>query len=198
MGSEIKRVVVIGAGGVGFYLVAAMRRDRPDVELIVYDDDSFEGGNGYRRLPKVSNPATKKVDFLKGWVRMVMGDVPPVVFSSKLTPEEVQDGSWGEGFWKETLVVDASDMGLETRRPLWQSLRDEGAQMLRVSYDGNGIVVIARGLPLSSKPGGGYALVPTMAQSFAAGGLGAMAVQLLLEGKEVRDYQVQLPVVEGV
>lgn len=185
---EIKRVVVIGAGGVGFYLVAAMRRDRPDVELIVYDDDSFEGGNGYRRLPKVSNPATKKVDFLKGWVRMVMGDVPPATITSKFSIADIRFADA-----RDTLVVDASDMGLEDRQPLWKACREAGAQMLRVSYDGNGIVVIARGLPLSSKPGGGYALVPTMAQSFAAGGLGAMAVQLLLDGKEVRDYQVQIP-----
>lgn len=185
---EIKRVVVIGAGGVGFYLVAAMRRDRPDVELIVYDDDSFEGGNGYRRLPKVSNPATKKVDFLKGWVRMVMGDVPPAVVPERLTFGEV-----GAHFDESDLIVDATDMALEERKTLWSLARQSGCQMLRVSYDGNGIVVIARGLPLSSKPGGGYALVPTMAQSFAAGGLGAMAVQLLLDGKEVRDYQVQIP-----
>lgn len=70
--------------------------------------------------------------------------------------------------------------------------RDEGCQMLRVSYDGNGIVVISRGLPFSTNPGGNYARVPTLAQSVWAGGVGAAAVEKLLAGEEVGDYQMEL------
>jgi len=188
-GKKIERIVLVGAGGVGFWLAVALRRDRPDVELVVYDADNFAGGQGARRLPKVNNPETKKVDFLKGWVRMVMGDQPPEVIATKLTAEAFSFGQ----VMDETLVVDASDMGLEVRRPLWEACRKAGCQMLRVSYDGNGCVVVARGLPLSSKPGGGYTRVPTLAQSLWAGGVGAAAVERLLAGEEVGDYQMELP-----
>jgi len=187
MGSEIKRVVMIGAGGVGFWMATALRRDVPDVELIVYDDDDFVGGFGAQRLPYVANKATKKVDFLKGFVRMVMRDSPPTVVDRKfdaLIHLERESSA--------TLIVDASDMGLEVRKPMWEECRSQGCQMLRVSYDGNGIVVVARGLPLASKPGGGYSQVPSMAQSLWAGGVGAAAVEKLLRGEVVNDYQMEL------
>lgn len=185
--SEIKRVVVIGAGGVGFWLSVCLRRDVPDVELIVYDNDTFEGGFGAQRLPYVANKATKKVDFLKGFVGMVMRDSAPTVYACKF-----DGGLIGINEPEATLIVDASDMGLEDRRPLWAACREAGCQMLRVSYDGNGIVVVARGLPLASKPGGGYSQVPSMAQSLWAGGVGAAAVEKLLRGGAVGDYQMEL------
>lgn len=187
MGSEIKRVIMVGSGGVGFWMAVSLRRDVPDVELIVYDNDDFQGGFGAQRLPHVANKATKKVDFLKGFVGMVMRDSAPVVRSKKFDLLEAE-AECGEG----TLFVDASDMGLEVRRPLWDEVRKTGCQTLRVSYDGNGIVVVARGLPLSSKPGGGYSQVPSMAQSLWAGGVGAAAVEKLLRGEAVGDYQMEL------
>lgn len=193
MGSEIKRVVLVGAGGVGFYLAVALRRDVPDVELIVYDDDNLEGGFGAQRLPYVANKLTKKVDFLKGFVRMVMRDSPPLVKPQKVTVQDIVDETqFPYSWWEGSLVVDASDMGLEVRKPLWDSFRSRGAKMLRVSYDGNGIVVVARGLPLASKPGGGYSQVPSMAQSLWAGGVGAAAVEKLLRGEVVSDYQMEI------
>lgn len=185
MESEIKRVVMIGAGGVGFWMATALRRDVPDVELIVYDDDDFEGGFGAQRLPYVGDKKTKKVDFLKGFVRMVMRDSAPRIYPIKF--EAVY-----QDLFETDLIVDASDMGLEVRQPLWQRCRERGCQMLRVSYDGNGIVVVARGLPLASKPGGGYSQVPSMAQSLWAGGVGAAAVEKLLRGETVGDYQMEL------
>lgn len=190
MGSEIKRVVMIGSGGVGFWMAVSLRRDVPDVELIVYDDDDFQGGFGAQRLPYVANKATKKVDFLKGFVGMVMRDSAPTVKAERLTP--IEAAFWSAELSRETLVVDASDMDLEVRRHLWTALRACECQMLRVSYDGNGIVVVARGLPLASKPGGGYSQVPSMAQSLWAGGVGAAAVEKLLRGEAVGDYQMEL------
>jgi len=185
--SEIKRVIVVGAGGVGFWLTVALRRDKPDLEVIVYDDDNFYGGYGAQRLPHVSNKETKKVDFLKGFVRMVMRDEPPTVYSTKFVEE-----FHGLNSHTDTLVVDATDMDLNRRRPIWDTCRAAGCQMLRVSYDGNGIVVISRGLPFSTNPGGNYARVPTLAQSLWAGGVGAAAVEKLLAGEEVSDYQMEL------
>ncbi len=184
--TEIKRVVIIGAGGVGFWLTVSLMRDKPGLEVIVYDSDNFVGGFGSQRLPFVANKETKKVDFLRGFVKMAMRDEPPTVFPIKL------DASMLTGL-ENTLLVDCSDMPLETRKPIWDAWRSrEGNQILRVSYDGNGIVVVARGLPFSTNPGGNYARVPTLAQSFWAGGVGAAAVEKLLAGEEVGDYQMEL------
>ena len=187
MTNEIKRVVVMGAGGVGWWLVTALCREPMGREIVVYDDDTFEGGQGAKRLPWQTDPGQFKVDALRRYVRVVMGDNPPRVFCHRLTSETVQ-----ALFGPTELVVDCTDMGLETRRPIWQSLQEAGVRMLRVSYDGNGVIVIARGLPLSSRPGGGYALVPSMAQAMAAGGLGAQAVHKLLKGEEVGDQEFSI------
>lgn len=185
--SEIKRVIVVGAGGVGFGLTEALCRDKPDLEIIVYDDDNFLGGYGAQRLPKVVNKETKKVDFLRGYIRMVMGDRPPIVRDRKFDELEAE-AECGPS----TLFVDASDMSLEQRQPIWRAVRATGCETLRVSYDGNGIVVISRGLPFSTNPGGNYSRVPTRAQSLWAGGVGAAAVEKLLAGEEVGDYQMEL------
>jgi hypothetical protein len=187
MGSEINKIVVLGAGGVGFPLVDALCRDVPDIEIHVYDDDDYNGGFGAQRLPYVGNKNTKKVAALKGYIQMVMRDKAPFVYVERLV-EPTNDGAWGPS----VLVVDCTDMGLEARRPLWAKLRELGCQMLRVSYDGNGIVVVARGLPLASKPGGGYSQVPSRAQSLWAGGVGAAAVEKLLRGEVVNDYQMEI------
>lgn len=188
--SEIKRVVILGSGGVGFWLTVALRRDNPQLEIIVYDDDNFEGGFGAQRLPYVADKATKKVKFLNNFIQMAMRD-PAIVARdyrfSAAEPELIADPD------KPTLVVDCTDMDLERRKPIWQACRDAGYVMLRVSYDGNGIVVVSRGLPFATNPGGNYAIVPTMAQSLWAGGVGAAAVEKLLAGQEVGDYQMELP-----
>ena len=191
MSNEIKRVVIIGAGGVGFWLTVALRRDNPQLEIVVYDDDNFEGGFGAQRLPYVANKATKKVQFLNNFVQMAMRDPALTPNAIKLSTEIVESDP--AEYWAESLVVDATDMPLEPRREIWQALREAGAAMLRVSYDGNGIVVVSRGLPFATNPGGNYAIVPTMAQSQWAGGVGAAAVQKLLAGQEVGDYQMELP-----
>lgn len=187
---EIKRVLVIGAGGVGFWMSLALLRDLPaTIDLIVVDGDNFEGGNGHRRLPRVANPATRKVDFLSGFAQVTMGLRAP----TQVCPEYFEaDQIETRGLGPSDLVIDATDMALDRRRPLWAALREAGCQMLRVSYDGNGVVVVARGLPLSGRPDGGYALVPNQAQSFAAAGFGAAAAIRLVKGEQVEDMDYQL------
>lgn len=191
MQNEIKRVVIIGAGGVGFWLTVALRRDNPQLEIVVYDDDNFEGGFGAQRLPYVANKATKKVQFLNNFVQMAMRDPALTPNAIKLSTGIVESDP--VEYWAESLVVDATDMPLEPRKEIWQALREAGATMLRVSYDGNGIVVVSRGLPFATNPGGNYAIVPTMAQSLWAGGVGAAAVEKSLKGEIVGDYQMELP-----
>jgi len=191
MGQKIERVVVMGAGGVGWWLVTALMRDTKGAQIEVRDNDTFQGGFGAGRLPIQEDPTTYKVRALEGWIEMSMGDSGPKVIPSKIYPWNIV---WGP----ETLLVDCTDMELSSRKLIWEEARRQGIQLLRVSYDGNGVIVVTRGLPLSDRPGGGYALVPSMAQAIAAGGLGAMAVHLLLEGKEVGEIAVQLPVTEEV
>ena len=188
MASEVKRVVVVGAGGVGWWTAVALCRDCRGRRLEVWDDDTFEGGLGATRLPSVYDPAMKKVDYLKGWVEMVMGDVAPLCVDRRFT---VQD-CYGHDL-SDTLVVDCTDMPLAERRVLWHYAKEAGAQMLRVSYDGaaGGVVVVSRGLPLSGKPGGGYAERPDLGLSLWAGGVGARAVLRVLDGLEVGDQQFQ-------
>lgn len=188
MPNEIRRIVQIGAGGVGFWMATCLARDSRGRELVVYDSDTFEGGYGAQRLPKVYNKQEFKVGFLKGFVPMVMGDVPPTVMSRKFTVHEASQQRFDD-----TLIVDCTDMDLGDRKDLWAYCRILGATMLRVSYDGaaGGIVVVSRGLPLSSKPGGGYTEKPDLALSMWAGGVGARAVLRLLDGLEVGDQQFQ-------
>ena len=109
------------------------------------------------------------------------------VLAGRLTGVEVY-----EEYGPSDLLVDCTDMGLEARQPIWKAAREKDCNLLRVSYDGNGIVVIARGLPFSTNPGGRYSIVPTMAQSLWAGGVGAAAVEKLLKGEEIGDYQMEL------
>lgn len=194
--SNIKRVVILGAGGVGFWLTVALRRDQPELDVTVYDDDNFMGGFGSRRLPQVADKKMSKVSFLNGFVQMAMRDPAIDVAGFKLTPELVADIP--PGYWAEALVVDATDMALAPRQGLWDALQAAGAEMLRVSYDGNGIVVVSHGLPFSSNPQGNYAIVPTMAQSLWAGGVGAAAVEKLLKGQSFSDYQMELKEVKNV
>lgn len=191
--SSLNSVVIMGAGGIGFWLSVSLMRDlNRDIAISVFDDDNFLGGMGAKRLPLVRNTETLKVDFLKGFVRMVMGDRSPAVFGVRFETDIATTGHPAYTDLHRTIIVDCTDMALEPRRAIWDVTRARGAKMLRVSYDGNGVVVVAGGLPLVDRAGGGYALVPSLAQSFAAAGLGAMAIERLLDGKDVDEFQVQI------
>jgi hypothetical protein len=176
------RIHQAGAGGAGFYLPPSLCRDGYDV--IVYDDDTLEGGMGHKRLPQAS-PPTRKVDLLRGFCLAVMGDQGVLIVPRKFTGEEVAKGD---------LVIDCTDMSLTQRKPVYQRVIERGARYLRVSYDGrNNTVVVAEGLPLRGRPNGGYADIPDLALSFVAGGMGAIAVKKILQGWTSHiEFQVSL------
>jgi hypothetical protein len=185
----------IGYGGVGFWLAPCLLR--AGHEVVAYDDDTFEGGSGHLRLPKVGDPTTKKVTFGRGFCLAVMGDMGLTPVPQKFTGDEVSEGD---------LVVDCSDMPLTTRKVIWARARELGARCIRVSYDGkDNTVVVAEGLPLAGRKNGGYGAIPSLALSLVAGGVGATAVMKVLSGYEGHiDFRISLadhfpePVVEAV
>src|SRR5437016_4864953 len=153
----------VGAGGVGFWMTPCLLR--AGHEVTVYDDDDFQGGSGHLRLPKVGDPTTKKVTFARGFCLAVMGNMGLTPVVKKFTGDEVEASD---------LVIDCSDMPLTTRKVIWARVKELGARCIRVSYDGkDNTVVVAEGLPLNGRKGGGYQNLPDMALSFLAAGCGA-------------------------
>lgn len=163
-------VRVIGAGGVGFWLVVGLARSgvRP---VMVYDTDDLQGGLGHMRLP-VASPTTRKTDLLRGFLAVnfpggKLGEIGYV--AEKFTGREANAGD---------LVVDCTDMSGVDRRKVYEAVRKRKARYLRVSYDGAAsVVVVAEGLPLvGDETHAGYAAVPSLALSLAAGGIGAEVI----------------------
>jgi hypothetical protein len=191
MSVKYRRACLVGAGGVGFYTAVALARSLPHgVELHIWDADDFNGGLGYSRLPRVSNPSTKKVAMLRGFITVSMGDVAPTVYDSLFTGAEARPGD---------LVVDCSDMSLTIRRPIWALAQSQGARCIRVSYDGlNETVVVAEGLPfMSGNAGkGGYRSSPSTALSFTAGGIAAIVVGKVLSGELTSHVEFQVSINE--
>lgn len=187
-------IVIAGAGGVGFWLAAALARsvDGTVVPMFVFDGDNLSGSGG-RRLPYCANADhTYKVSALRAFISFTMRDPAPVMFERALTGVTIGEPSnWGVD---HLLVVDATDMPGPSRQLVYDATIASGYEYLRISYDGNGWVTVAKGLPFE-RPGdtvGGYDLVPSLAQSMAAGGIGASAVVQWLEGKPVAEYQVNV------
>lgn len=178
----MNKVHVVGAGGVGFWLAASLARE--GVEFTLYDADTLTGGLGYTRLPKASS-STYKVDLLKGFCVAVLGCKAPEVVKGSFIGDEAESGD---------LVIDCTDMELSKRQVMWRIVKLAGARIIRVSYDGrNDTVVVCEGLPLSSKPGGGYQEIPSMALSFVAGGIGTLVVKRILAGfTEHTEFQVSI------
>lgn len=163
-------VHVIGAGGVGFWLVVGLARSgvRP---IKVYDTDDLQGGLGHMRLPAAS-PTTLKTNLLRGFlaVNFPGGKLNEISFvNAMFTGKEVN---------ARDLVVDCTDMSGEARRAVYEVVRQRKARYVRVSYDGAAsVVVVAEGLPLTGdETHAGYAAVPSLALSLAAGGIGAEVI----------------------
>lgn len=165
---------IIGLGGVGFWLTVGLSRVVPLDQLHCWDNDTLSGGTGAARLPW--GPAnTKKVDLLRGYLSMVCADTIMPVFSDSRF-------SGMSGISTGDTIIDCTDMPLFPRKRMWGVSRNKGAKVLRVSYDGRGsTVVVSTGLPLLAPPEGGYAAIPSLALSFAAGGIGAEAVKRYLD-----------------
>lgn len=180
-----------GNGGVGFYLNAAL--SRAGYDYTTYDADTMSGGQGHTRLPRAVNPMTKKIDLLRGFLLVSMGiqaAALPKFVDSKFTGREVKEGD---------LVVDCTDAPMKERKKFWKQAKQRGARILRVSYDGlNGTITVSEGLPMVGGRGnvagiGNYVQIPSVALSFAAGGIGAMAVMEVLNGRsEYVEFQVSM------
>jgi hypothetical protein len=188
------KVVVAGAGS-AYWLVFALCRDTSGmIPIEVYDDDTFEGGNGFRRLPKAISPLAYKVDLLRAQVVYVMGDIPPKIHRRKLLPSELLNGDW-----TRTLVVDCTDMSIEDRKEWWKALKASNAKGLRMALDGTGVATVSPGPPLISGNGGrqGYGVTPGLSQAMRAAGQGAEAIlYYLLTGKPL-EFQTFVPTAEN-
>ena len=165
---------VIGLGGVGFWLAVGLTRVIPPDTIQCWDDDTLAGGTGATRLPWAP-PETKKVDLLRGFLSMVFGDTVLPKFTERRFSGLLE-------LEKGDTVIDCTDMPMSTRKRMWQVTKHRGANILRVSYDGRGsVLLVSTGLPLMAPAAGGYAAVPSLALSFAAGGVGAEAVKRYLD-----------------
>lgn len=184
-----RTVWVIGAGGVGFWLAVGLSRASVG-QVHIYDDDDLQGGLGHARLP-LATPTTRKVDLLRGFLRVNFGGAMPEFHAERFVGNEPEDGD---------LVVDCSDMPGNTRRTIWKRAEKRGARLLRVSYDGaNSTVTIAEGLPITlNQRASGYANVPSLALSLMAGGMGAEVVARLLANWEVPFVEFQVALADWV
>ena len=165
---------VVGLGGVGFWLTVGLTRLMPPDQIQCWDDDTLAGGLGASRLPW--GPAsTKKVELLTGYLSMVFGD--------RILPQVVDRKFSGTlGVTEGDTIIDCTDMPITARKRMWGVSKGKGAKLIRVSYDGQGsTVLVSTGLPLLATTTGGYAAVPSLALSLAAGGIGAEAVKRYLD-----------------
>lgn len=170
---------IVGLGGVGFWLAVGLCKHIAPDSITCWDDDTLEGGTGSTRLP-VGMPATQKADLLTGYLEMVHGFTTLPLIQTRRFSGLLQCNT-GD------LVIDCTDMAIEPRKRMWSTARNRGAKLVRVSYDGRGsTVVVSTGLPLSAPAQGGYAAVPSLALSLAAGGIGAECIKRLLDSP--KDY----------
>lgn len=179
---------IVGLGGIGFWLTTGLIREFPDSTLCCWDKDTLSNGMGYRRLP-AGSPTTRKTELLQEFLVLTLGESVPTLHYANFTGNEALHND---------IVIDCTDMPVSKRRLVWGRVKERGAHILRVSYDGHSsIVVVSSGLPISHNKTGGYAEIPTLALSLAAGGIGAEIVRLWVQaiGRGERpfiDYQITL------
>jgi hypothetical protein len=188
------RVVIAGAGS-AYWLVMAICRDiGGDIPIEVYDDDTFEGGNGFRRLPKPYDKGIYKVDLLHTQIKFVMGDIPPIIHRRKLLPEEILTGDWSR-----TLLIDCTDMSIEDRFKWWKALKSSKAKGLRMALDGTGVATVSPGPPLIVGNGGpqGYGVTPNLSQAMRAAGQGSESIIYFLLTGEPLEFQTFVPTADN-
>lgn len=178
-------VIIIGAGGLGWWLTAAlMRCDDLTNEFVIYDDDDFQGGNGAKRLPRPGRVDRKKVNELSGWLtEWCMG-----AEFKRLTAKSYRFTHTNlYGFNRVALIVDCTDAPISTRIPIYQEAWNNGIPVVRGSYDGE-MITFGYRPPDSVVDDGGYNLIPNMAVTFAAAGMVAESVRRVLKGESVKPY----------
>lgn len=181
---------IVGLGGVGFWLAVGLSKLIQPDQITCWDDDTLAGGTGATRLPWGPD-SSKKTELLSGYLRMVHAAiVTPAVMERRFS------GLLGVN--EGDLVVDCTDMPIESRRRMWNTARNRRAKLLRVSYDGQGsVVLVSTGLPLSAPPEGGYAAVPSLALSLLAGGLGAEVVKRYIDNP-IEYFNIVLSIQEAM
>lgn len=187
-----RKIIIIGAGGVGYWLSMALCRLYDEVIPIeVYDPDTFEGGSGFKRLPKAYNKSNFKVDLLKSQIAIIMGNKPPLVTKGYYLSETITSTT----NLSNTLIVDCTDMNSIVRQTLWDETRKAGAVLIRVSYDGNGIVEVSGGLPFrkTGTSSSGYRIEPHIGHALLAAGLGASIVDAYIKTGQISEIQINLP-----
>lgn len=181
---------IVGLGGVGFWLAVGLSRTIPPEQMRCWDDDTLAGGHGAQRLPWGTED-THKTDLLAGYLTMVHNQPTlPMLENRKFSGLlNVAEGD---------IVIDCTDMALTTRKRVWSTIRNRGAKPIRVSYDGRGSrIIVSTGLPLIGSEKGGYADIPSMALSLAAGGVGAEAVRRYLQTPK-DSFTISISVEEGM
>lgn len=186
------QVIIVGAGGVGFWLAVGLARSgvRP---ITIFDADDLQGGLGHMRLPNAT-PATLKTALLQGFIAVNFRGARFNELSfrnERFTGREANAGD---------LVVDCSDMSGDDRRTIYEAVKKRGARYLRVSYDGAAsVVAVAEGLPLvGDESHAGYAAVPSLALSLVAGGVGAeVLAKTDWSTAEFIEFQVSLSELAG-
>lgn len=192
-----KKIVIVGAGGVGFWTTVGLAKDPNILPYIsVFDSDTVEGSGGSRlpvtkELTLMENNPPKKVIVLRDFLEWTMGlHIPlPSAFNDRLFTGEMYKASRPS----DPLIVDCSDMSTEQR--VYHFLEAIGdRRYLRISYDGNGWVTVAKGLPYGPPKAQGYQVVPNMAETLAAGGIGASAVLTVYHHglDAMSEYQVRV------
>lgn len=204
---DYKEVNIVGAGGVGFWVAVALRRDFPDMYIVVWDSDYVDGPGGLRlpipeRLTQ-TRPETDsgdrscplKVKTLNDFLKYTL-DTRPVIASMA----DYLGGVSGNfsTYFENRYFVDCTDMTVINRDKVFAAAINNNRYM-RISYDGTGWVSVSQGLPLGDPTASGYLHVPSFAMSIAAGGIGATAVaQWVMDGKPPAEYQINLKTAEAM
>ena len=195
--------MIVGAGsGSAFWLWVALCRELEPLVLSgqlvieVWDDDTFIGGNGSKRLPKPHNPNQSKVEYLATFIKHVMGNVPPVIRPYKFHP-----ANFSEGDWSRTIFVDATDMGRTKREELWEEIEQNRVKGIRLALDGTGISTISPGPPIymgdEEEQHDEYTKSPHLGQVFRSVGGGAEAIIYLLYTGKVLERDDFMPTPEN-
>ena len=178
-------IIVMGAGGLGWWTVAGLLRCEDITnKFIIYDEDDFVGGNGKKRLPIPANETTRKVNELAGWLTEWM--FTPVsdrvsVKNYKFTNASIYN------LRSVALILDCTDAPISSRNAIYEAAWEAGIPVLRGSYDGE-MVTFGYRPPDSVVDDGGYNLVPNMAVTFAAAGMVAESVRRYLRGEVVKPF----------